>query len=1144
MLIESTAQSNPNDTHPQGWLVGGGEMGELIRSMDWANTPLGPIESWPHGLRTTVNLCLASNFPINIVWGPGHVQIYNDGYRVVVADKHPAAMGMDYAECWASAWPAIGGPFERAWLGETSFLENQRMFLQRNGYMEETFFTFSLSPIRDETGRVAGLFHPVTETTSKMLSERRTRALRDLATQTSEARTTEDALSLAAKTLMEYQLDLPLVLLYRLDDGGHQALLIGSTGIEPGTPASPKLIDLDDGDSCWPIGQIVRATSTVEIDDVPRRFRSLSCGPYPEPPKMALAWPIVPAGAECPVGIIIVGTSPRLPLNEGYRSFCEQLAHAITTIVSNARAYEQERRRAEALAEIDRAKTEFFSNVSHEFRTPLTLILSPLEELLAQDRAATQDAQNELQLIHRNALRLLKLVNTLLDFSRIEAGRARAVYEPLDLGELTANLASAFRSATERAGLRLVVDCPPVPQPVYVDREMWEKIVFNLLSNAFKFTFEGEISIALKTVQDQVELTVQDTGIGIDEKELPRVCERFHRIQGTRARTHEGTGIGLALVQEFVHLHGGSISVSSQLGHGSTFLVTVPLGKSHLPPDQINAVRNLASTAIVARSFVEEALRWIPGAETNSASVSAARHEQPDSRSATSTLGGGNPENGRILLADDNADMRGYIRGLLAQRYEVITVADGEAAVAAARESSVDLVLTDVMMPRLDGFGLLRALRQDSLTSTIPVILLSARAGEESRVEGLEAGADDYLVKPFTARELLAHVDAHLRLAKMRKEAAALHESELRFRSMADCVPVMMWTCGTERLCDYFNQGWLDFTGRSEEQEANDGWRAGIHPDDLPQLLAQFDSAFAARRTFSLEYRLRRHDGHYRWVLGIAAPRLLPNGTFLGYIMSCIDISERREAEKQVRELNENLEARVVERTAQLTTANQDLEAFSYSVSHDLRAPLRHINGFAAILAQEHGQQLDQPGQECLKSISEAATRMGQLIDGLLEMGRLDRQQISRKLTDLNPLVQEVIRELEELWNGRDLEWRIGALPILECDPSLIKCVFTNLLSNAIKYTRRKQRAIIEVGHQIVGGKAVLFIRDNGAGFDQRYAGKLFGVFQRLHKMEEFEGTGIGLATVQRIIQRHGGRVWAEAEIDKGATFSFYCRAV
>ena len=218
MSTKPIAVSSYEDARSRDWLVGGGEMGELIRSMDWADTALGPIEFWPHSLRTTVNLCLASNFPINIVWGPGHVQIYNDGYRVVVADKHPAAMGMDYAECWASAWPAIGGPFERAWQGETSFLENQRMFLQRNGYLEETFFTFSLSPIRDETGRVAGLFHPVTETTIKMLSERRTRALRDLAEQTSEARTTEEALSRAAKTLKEYQLDLPLVLLYALDE--------------------------------------------------------------------------------------------------------------------------------------------------------------------------------------------------------------------------------------------------------------------------------------------------------------------------------------------------------------------------------------------------------------------------------------------------------------------------------------------------------------------------------------------------------------------------------------------------------------------------------------------------------------------------------------------------------------------------------------------------------------------------------------------------------------------------------------------------------------------------------------------------------------------------------------------------------------
>src|SRR5258708_5501989 len=474
-------------------------MGELIRAMDWADTPLGPIGSWPHSLRTTVNLCLASNFPINIVWGLSHVQIYNDGYRVVVGDKHPAAMGMDYAACWASAWPAIGGPFERAWHGETSFLENQRMFLQRNGYLEETFFTFSLSPIRDETGTVVGLFHPVTETTSNMLSERRTRALRDLAARTSEARTTEDALSLAAKTLREHELDLPLVLFYGLDERGHQARLIGCAGIEPGTPASPGIINLGDEGAPWPLGRIARATSTVEIDDVQHQFHSLSCGPYPEPPKVALAWPIAPACPDQPVGIIIVGVSPRLPLQDAYRSFFDQLAAGITTLVASARAYEEERKRAEALAEIDRAKTEFFSNVSHEFRTPLTLMLGPLEDELAErDSPLPPAARERLEAAHRNSLRILKLVNTLLDFSRVEADRTQASYEPSDLAAHTAELASVFRSATEKANLTLTVDCPTLPEPVYVDREMWEKVVLNLLSNAFKHTFDGGITVPLR----------------------------------------------------------------------------------------------------------------------------------------------------------------------------------------------------------------------------------------------------------------------------------------------------------------------------------------------------------------------------------------------------------------------------------------------------------------------------------------------------------------------------------------------------------------------------------------------------------------------------------------------------------------------
>src|SRR5205807_5417712 len=269
-----------SDPRPQDWLVGGGEMGKLVRSMDWGATRLGPIESWPQSLRTTVSLCLASNFPISLAWGPQHVQIYNDGYWPICGGKHPNSMGQDFSECWASAWPAIGAAFERALSGETSYLENQRMFLDRNGYLEETFFTFSFSPIRDETGGVGGLFHPVTETTSKMISERRTRALRDLAARTGKAQSCDEVFALAAQTLADYTFDLPFVLVYAVEDGAKEARLTAYIGLSPETPASLALVKLDPSDrgaclsgrQAWPFVEVIRSKELQQIDGLDARF--------------------------------------------------------------------------------------------------------------------------------------------------------------------------------------------------------------------------------------------------------------------------------------------------------------------------------------------------------------------------------------------------------------------------------------------------------------------------------------------------------------------------------------------------------------------------------------------------------------------------------------------------------------------------------------------------------------------------------------------------------------------------------------------------------------------------------------------------------------------------------------------------------
>jgi signal transduction histidine kinase len=480
------------------------------------------------------------------------------------------------------------------------------------------------------------------------------------------------------------------------------------------------------------------------------------------PPRRALVLPIASQGQEGAVGVLVVGVSPHLELDESYRGFLGLVAGQLAMALSTARAYEEERKRAESLAELDRAKTAFFSNVSHEFRTPLTLMLGPVEDGLTDLEHPLPPAQRErLELVHRSGLRLLKLVNTLLDFSRIEAGRMQAAYVPTDLASLTADLAANFRSAIEKAGLRLIVECPPLPEAVWVDREQWEKIVLNLLSNAFKFTFEGEIAVALRARGKRVELSVRDTGTGIPEEELPRVFERFHQVKGVKGRSYEGSGIGLALVQELVRLHGGEVRVESEAGKGTVFTVCLPLGHAHLPPERLEAASRLTSTATRASAYVQEARGWLGQAV-----------EAP----APATL------HGHVLLADDNADMRDYVRRLLEGPFTVEAVESGTRALEAARARPPDLVLSDVMMPGLDGFGLLRELKADPRTAAVPVILLSARAGEEATVEGLAAGADGYLVKPFGARELVARVEGAMKAARARQKAEALAE-ELRQRA-------------------------------------------------------------------------------------------------------------------------------------------------------------------------------------------------------------------------------------------------------------------------------------------------------------------------------------------------------------------------
>lgn len=784
------------------FLSGGGEMGELIRSMDWSETALGPVELWPQSLRTSVSLCLSSTFPILIAWGPETIQIYNDSYRPICGAKHPVSMGQSFKVCWETALPVVGDAFDRGQQGEGTYIKDQCMFLDRYGYLEEAFMTFSFAPIRDESGGVGGIFHPITETTDKMLSARRTQILRDLGAAIGKAKKIEEIGIFTDEKYADFMSDLPFLLMYKLDPALGKVSLISASGLSSARNLCPEEIDLTlENGQVWPFQQVLANGESVVLNDLEQRFGTFSCGPYPEVPLSAVLLPLRVAGQDELFGFLVAGVSSRLALDESYRGFYDLLGNTYNTAVSNIYAYEQEQKRAEALAAIDRSKTAFFGNVSHEFRTPLTLMLGPLEDLLDHESLQQPQLRESVSAVHRNALRLLKLVNNLLDFSRVEAGRVAASYEEVDLSELTADLASSFRSIIEKAGMRLVVNCQVLKDPIYADPQMWEKILLNLLSNAFKYTLKGTITISLQQQGQQVILTVADTGVGIPEKEIPHMFERFHRIENSLGRTHEGTGIGLSLVSELVNLHKGHITVHSTEGLGSVFTVTLPVGRNHLPQDQVFSKGKAEDSSSLKGAFLKEALSLLDNGAvlTNDLQpLSAPTTFMQEDKAST------------ILVVDDNSDMRAYLCRLLEPYFTVDTATNGFDALNKVKRYRPALILTDIMMPVMNGKVLLQKLKEGVSTSSIPVIFLSARAGEEARIDGLEAGADDYLVKPFSSQELLIKIRMQIKIARVRKHT----EQQLKNLFIDAPVAIAMYK-GPQYIIEVANDKMLTYWGKT-----------------------------------------------------------------------------------------------------------------------------------------------------------------------------------------------------------------------------------------------------------------------------------------------------------------------------------------
>ncbi len=1099
-------------------LSGGGDLGARMRAIEWSETSLGPVQRWPQSLRTCVRIMLTSRQAMFVWWGDELINLYNDAYRSILGGKHPQALGQPASVVWHEIWNEVGPRAETAMKTEEgTYDEALLLIMERNGYPEETYYTFSYSPVPNDLGGTGGIICANTDDTQRILGARQLKLLSTLAGSTTNARTSLEACELGAQALKVDPRDLPFAMIYLLDEDRKAARLAASAGVVAGHPIAPSVVPLT-GHSSWPFAEALRAHVPLNVVNLAAaQLTDLPTGAWENPPTQAAVLPLAGSGQDGQAGALIVGLSPFRLLDENYREFLSLVAGQISSSLANAQAYEDQKKRAAALAELDRAKTAFFSNVSHELRTPLTLMLGPIEDSLS-DQRLNDETRERVHLLHRSALRLLKLVNALLDFSRIEAGRVQASYEPVDLASFTAELASVFQSAVERAGLKLVIETAPLPEPVFIDRDMWEKIVLNLLSNALKSTFEGEITVSVRDLGTGAELQVTDTGTGIPESEIPHLFERFRRVEGARRRTHEGSGIGLALVHELVEMHGGTIGLESTLGAGTTFKIFIPFGKSHLPQEKIRTAGERNANAIGATAYLQEALSWLPGSDALTDDLSSAidlnsLQELSADEVSTETASRG----GRVLLVDDNRDMREYVRRLLSRRFQVSTATNGKEALERAIANPPDLVLSDVMMPEMDGFQLLAALRENPQTRTVPVVLLSARAGEESRIEGLQAGADDYLVKPFTSRELMARVDAHIRIAQFRREALE-HEAYLQGRVeevqrlAAEAVEQIkdgFWSYDHDLRITYMNAAAEQMARRPRAEQVGHTI-VEIFPElEGSEVVKYFERAQRDRLPAEFEYYF---EPWQRWF----AHRVYPTSDG-GIVVNIRDITEAKKTEQALR------------RAEQLAAAGR----LAASISHELNNPLEAVTNLLYLAKGD--PSLSGNAKELLDIADKELQRLSHIASKSL---KFYRQTSAPSRAYLSDILDSVLFFYEARMKsaGVTVEKRYDHAPPVMCYPGEMQQVFTNLISNALDAMPGGGKLLLAVRGQ-ERTVARVTVADTGSGISTETRRHLF---QPFFTTKEEAGTGLGLWVSQGILQKHRAKVRIRSKLGQGTAFSLF----
>ncbi|KAJ1305265.1 hypothetical protein OPQ81_000293 [Rhizoctonia solani] len=1202
----------------------------LFESHPWEQTPLGDRSTWSERLRTSVNIMQTSPHPTAIWWGPEKKEARLNRQLIFIQldDRTQAPLSI-WAAC-LSGRPQMTSLTAGKALSKTDDLLFFDALTPAKLPME-TYHTWVWIPCADETGHVHGILNYSIETTSKVIASRRLECLRELGSAAMRAATREEYYRATLDTFEQYPHDVPFAMFYSITTeptgidtssnrdqssiasttDGHssprtvtvKAHNTGVVGVSNDHPTAPQTItfaipykrnspsprfctgptaglglDVNAVDSELKLDAPAASTASVIPSDFASDFESSEAvrfqwAPFIKQSVMSGRPVLVDLPEYATAGMEKRGWGEHarqalvVPIIAG--SGGVEVGYGLGTCKAPEKpiAYE-----LSSLHGLMRPSPIFFSNASHELRTPLTLISGPINDAI--NEATCPRAQERLKLVMRNVNRLRKLVDSLMDFSRVEGGRLEGHFRPVKLGQVTADLAALFRSTIERGGIQYIVDCDETSsQLTYVDPELWEKVVFNIVGNAFKYTL---------TFRIPAQVYLNKTG--------KKIMERFHRVASV-SRSHEGTGIGLALTKELVRLHGGTLTVDSKVAeseedeHGSTFFVRIPLGRAHLPDSHVYEEQHHVSAFFgrdwsYARTFVEEVAQWTSQSESIPQTPSEATESLPSSITGARV----DPaiyfdKSDKILIADDNR---------FSKFCTVLVAKDGNEALEIARKEIPNLILSDVMMPGLDGFQLIAELRSSSETSLIPVILVTAQAGVEGRVEGLLLGADDVICKPFQSRELLARANLHTQLGKRRVELETkFNERTEELKIVTESSPVAFFRVNSEQEVLFANAMYYELTGQARDLGSND-WAASARPEHLEDIMELWQSAQCERKGGSVNFQCNNGV----WVQAQLVP------TSLGIVGTLTDISAQKMYEESKLAHARESEMNARRRAEEADERRRAQELLIDVTSHELRQPVSAILNSAQLIRSNlvdlrqalitNEEWMIEPrflaaledDIDSLDAVMQCGLAQERIANDVLSLSRIQLQVLAIHPTEflLPDEVQNIVSIFKNETKMKNIQLSVvlgesltkyGVTTVF-ADKARFAQIVTNLCSNAIRFTdlvQGERRIVITVdvspfapseGSACVPPElsssagirdsrrmfVYVSVADSGPGVHPDDVALLFKRFQQgTNSHEVFGGSGLGLFVSRQLATLMGGRIDVSSEIGRGATFRFFIEA-